>query len=719
MNGGIAADRGLDALPKSDQQSGPNARQILLTLVSVRLAFNPVINSATSPDSPTRLKDVGLRLSRVTKSTGTVAAQWLILLFSVFGTLILTPLRTNAGTLTTALPYTGTLQTLGVPANGPYDFTFRLFDDAQLGRAASGVVTNANVDVKDGTFTVTVDFGLEAFDGSALWLEIGVRQSDEINGFTLLTPRQRLAAVPFALYAFKSTTYTNSNEKLNASGGVATNLVLTGNSIVQLQGGDAQMQIDANRNATITTSNLLEERFAIPVEASFATGTHLWIPSAGAYGYAATYRKRLHATVGASFLRFYYAGATATHGHLAGMQTVYKVAFQFADSAGNPTGDAIPVTFNGSPTANVAALGYVASDPIPVSLNARDDFFAITYVSNTNLHGLNSYLGINSGDNFYAGDASGDPGLFVNDTSQSGANSVCPGMVTGLVRPSDRTGVVAVGDSIIAESNSGYDSLGWIGFALHDSRGLVNIGIGSSRLTSFTNQASFNLALVPVRFCRDAVVCYGFNDLFTAGISADSCEVATVRLMNQLKNAGIRKRILCTVKPATFSADGWTTEINQTLRPGDLERLVFNNWLLKQSNSICEGVFDFASTLASATNASIEAVGPGTVLLSDTAGALTSTNVVRTSDATVGSQQLEGGVLVLNHDGTNYYTEIRGVRPGNPQYLELAFPLGAAAPGDSYQVLEDWVSDSIGDGAHPSGYGHAHAGSLFDLELLK
>ena len=49
-----------------------------------------------------------------------------------------------------------------------------------------------NWPVSDGLFTVQLDFGAAAFNGDTRWLEITV------NG-TLLTPRQRVNATPYAV----------------------------------------------------------------------------------------------------------------------------------------------------------------------------------------------------------------------------------------------------------------------------------------------------------------------------------------------------------------------------------------------------------------------------------------------------------------------------------------------------------------------------------------
>lgn len=99
----------------------------------------------------------------------------------------------------TAFTYQGRLQEAGSPANGNYDFRFRIASDA-LGNnyVGSPFLTNA-VPVSAGLFTVTLDFGNQ-FTGANRWLEIGVRTNGGVS-YTTLTPLQALTATPYAVMA--------------------------------------------------------------------------------------------------------------------------------------------------------------------------------------------------------------------------------------------------------------------------------------------------------------------------------------------------------------------------------------------------------------------------------------------------------------------------------------------------------------------------------------
>jgi len=108
--------------------------------------------------------------------------------------------RGLADTVGTAFTYQGRLLDGGSPANGEYDFQFALYDAASGGTQVGSIVTVEDVTVTDGYFTVELDFG-DVFDGTALWLEVGVRPGGSTGAYTTLSPRQPLTAAPYAHYA--------------------------------------------------------------------------------------------------------------------------------------------------------------------------------------------------------------------------------------------------------------------------------------------------------------------------------------------------------------------------------------------------------------------------------------------------------------------------------------------------------------------------------------
>jgi hypothetical protein len=99
-----------------------------------------------------------------------------------------------------------------VPANGTFQMTFRLFDNAIAGTlvAASGP---APVQVTSGLYNADVVFPPSAFNSGSLYLEVQI-------GAEILTPRIPVVSVPYAYVAAQATGV--------APGGVGTASIATG-----------------------------------------------------------------------------------------------------------------------------------------------------------------------------------------------------------------------------------------------------------------------------------------------------------------------------------------------------------------------------------------------------------------------------------------------------------------------------------------------------------
>src|ERR1039458_3567757 len=137
--------------------------------------------------------------------------------------------------------YQGRLLDGGQPANGEYDLQFAL-SDAPLEAGYIGPTLNvAPVAVSNGLFTVALDFGAGVFDGSARWLEIGVRANGSSDPYTLLNPRQPITAAPYALYAITAGT-ANTGSGTNTS--IQDSFTLAGTTNVVLY---------ATNHAVVTT----------------------------------------------------------------------------------------------------------------------------------------------------------------------------------------------------------------------------------------------------------------------------------------------------------------------------------------------------------------------------------------------------------------------------------------------------------------------------------
>jgi len=122
-----------------------------------------------------------------------------------------------AAPLGTAFTYQGQLKKSGARVNDSCSLIFTLWDDPGTGTCPAGgnqigptlcfasapsvdcpTPTGPAIAVTEGLFTVQLDFGANAADGTARWLQISVQCPSDV-GFTSLCPRHELTAAPYSL----------------------------------------------------------------------------------------------------------------------------------------------------------------------------------------------------------------------------------------------------------------------------------------------------------------------------------------------------------------------------------------------------------------------------------------------------------------------------------------------------------------------------------------
>ena len=108
------------------------------------------------------------------------------------------------------ISYQGQLQQQGQPFSGTANLDIRLFDAAAGGNQIGPLQERLAWPISDGLFQVDLDFGANAFDGSARFLEV------RVNG-TPLTPRQAVTATPQALIATTTVAGAIGTSQINAT----------------------------------------------------------------------------------------------------------------------------------------------------------------------------------------------------------------------------------------------------------------------------------------------------------------------------------------------------------------------------------------------------------------------------------------------------------------------------------------------------------------------
>lgn len=162
----------------------------------------------------------------------------------------------------TAFTYQGRLSVDGTNVNGVFDFTFSLFDSPTNGNQVGDTITNVLTPVTAGRFTVPLDFGVGAFDGTPLWLQLGVRPGGSNVNFTALNPNQALTATPYALFALSGNASGLTGTVPDSS--LSSNVVMLNQGIISGNGsGLTHLNADAAGAANSVLTNL--QAGALPI----------------------------------------------------------------------------------------------------------------------------------------------------------------------------------------------------------------------------------------------------------------------------------------------------------------------------------------------------------------------------------------------------------------------------------------------------------------------
>lgn len=154
----------------------------------------------------------------------------------------------------TAFTYQGHLMDAGASANGNYDIQFTLKNALTAGGTVGTPQAVSPVTAVNGIFTVTLDFGSTPFDGSDRWVELGVRPAGSVAAYTVLTPRQRLTATPYALRALNATNLTGTITAGNIANGTITGAMISGGAMT-----NSQISPSAAISATKLASGLVDD----------------------------------------------------------------------------------------------------------------------------------------------------------------------------------------------------------------------------------------------------------------------------------------------------------------------------------------------------------------------------------------------------------------------------------------------------------------------------
>jgi hypothetical protein len=156
---------------------------------------------------------------------------------------------------TTAFTYQGQLRDGGTNANGTYTMIFKLYDASTNGNQISTAITNS-LGLFNGLFSVNLDFGAGALNGSARWLDITVTNGPVTQ---TLWPRVQVLPSPYAEFAAIAATVTNGaimNAQLAANAVATTNIQNGAITTAQIASGAVtNANLTANAVATANIQN--------------------------------------------------------------------------------------------------------------------------------------------------------------------------------------------------------------------------------------------------------------------------------------------------------------------------------------------------------------------------------------------------------------------------------------------------------------------------------
>lgn len=130
---------------------------------------------------------------------------------------------------TSGFTYQGKFEdaTVPRPTNGTYDMEFALFDSVSGGAQIGSTLPRNGVQIANGIFSVSLDFGSAALDGSERFLEIRVFDSSTSELITL-SPRNVINSTPYAVRSNQATSADNAN---NVGNKTAAEVVSTVNDV--------------------------------------------------------------------------------------------------------------------------------------------------------------------------------------------------------------------------------------------------------------------------------------------------------------------------------------------------------------------------------------------------------------------------------------------------------------------------------------------------------
>jgi hypothetical protein len=317
----------------------------------------------------------------------------------------------------TGFTYQGRLSDTNLPANGTYDFEFKLFTALGGGTQEGTTRQFLGISVTNGVFSVVIDFGAGAFPGADRFLEIAVRQAGS-GSFTTLSPRQQVNPTPYAINA------ANSSQL----GGVFANqFVLTGDT-----------RLSDFRNPLPNSANYIQNRSTQQTTSNFnisGNGTAAGTLTANIISATTQFNlggNRILSNAGSSNL---FAGSTAGAVNTGGNNSFYGA---FAGRL-NTSGQSNAFFGANSGTENLTGI--------------FNSFFG-AFSGQLTTGSSNSFFGQRAGQMTEAGNNNTFLGASAGDTNAAGSNNTIIGFNADLATDSLSNAAAIGSQALVERSNS-------------------------------------------------------------------------------------------------------------------------------------------------------------------------------------------------------------------------------------------------------------------------
>lgn len=361
---------------------------------------------------------------------------------------------------TTSFTYQGSLIDNGSPANGLYDFHFRLFDSLTSGTQIGPDIQVSNWVVSNGNFSGQIDFGNQ-FPGANRFLDIGVRPSGG-GSFRQLTPRQQLTSMP---YGIRALTAGQSNAAVNSSalGGFSESSFIQNTTAAQPQ---TSFNISGNGTAggTLSGNTLL-------AQTQFNLAGSRIISTAGSHNLAIGINAGA-ANTGSnnSFFGFNAGKFNTTGGNNSFFGTIAGES--------NTTGSSNSFFGNGAGYSNTTGSSNSFFGDAAGLFNTSgsfNSFFGRTAGADNTTGNFNVFIGWNSGSNNTTGGQNTFVGSATGGSNTSQSNNTFVGYSAGLVSGAGDSTNSASGNTFVG-ANSG----------LSNTTGGMNTFVGYNAASSNT-----------------------------------------------------------------------------------------------------------------------------------------------------------------------------------------------------------------------------------------